>query len=244
MESPAPAGTPAEAAPVDDRASRHFLAAVFLWVFVALAVSSACLYLFTTNSYFINLLFVKSSGRPTALMWLSLISPFILSFAIRKGADNISYFGLCVLFIIYAAMIGTCFSFILYLFIDTSVFGIFLASCLVFGIAGVIGYAFKIDLTTIRPILYMLLAGLVIVTPVVFLVLLPEMSLWVSYIGVIIFIGVSAISFSDVRDIGKGIDHSDPDAKKLTLICGLQLYVDFVNLFVFLLAMFFGKSDD
>jgi hypothetical protein len=70
------------------------------------------------------------------------------------------------------------------------------------------------------------------------------MSLWVSYIGVIVFMGVSALSFSAVKDTGNGIDHSDPDAKKLSLVCSLQLYVDFVNLFVFLLVMFFGKSDD
>lgn len=242
MENSAPISTPAKAIPADDRAARHFLAGVFLWVFVALAVSSACIYLFTTNTYFINLLFVKNS--PTALMWLSLISPFILSFAIRKGAEIISYFGLCVLFIIYAAMIGTCFSFILYLFTDSSVFGIFLASCLVFGIAGVVGYTTQIDLTKTRPILFMLSAGLVIVTPIVILVFNPEMSLWVSYIGVIVFLGVSALNFSDVKDTGKGIDHSDPDAKKLALVCSLQLYVDFVNLFVFLLMMFFSNSDD
>lgn len=219
---------------------RRFMAMVFLWMFAGLAVTAACIYAFNTYTYCMRLIFVNDSF--TALAWLALIGPFILSFIIRKGINAISFFGLCILFILYAALIGVCFAFILLEFVDSSLFGIFLAACLVFGAAAVIGYRTKTDLTQFKPILYMLLAGIIIITPVVFIFPDLDMGLMVGYIGVIVFIGLSALHFQDIKDTGAEIDLNDPSAKKMALLSALTMYVDFVNLFFFIVAIFVKKK--
>ncbi|MGZ3778634.1 MAG: Bax inhibitor-1/YccA family protein [Mucilaginibacter sp.] len=221
-------------------AGRRFMATVFLWMFAGLAITSACIYAFNTYTYCMRLIFANDSF--TMLAWLALIGPFVISFIIRKGINAISFFGLCILFILYAALIGGCFAFILLEFVDSSLFGIFLASCLVFGAAAVIGYRTKTDLTQFKPILYMLLAGIILITPVVFIFPDLDMTLIVGYIGVIVFIGMSALHFQDIRDTGAGIDLNDPSAKKLALLSALTMYVDFVNLFFFIVAIFVKRK--
>jgi uncharacterized protein len=223
-----------------NEAGRRFLAMVFLWMFAGLAITSACIYAFNTFTYCMRLIFINDSF--TSLAWLALIGPFVVSFIIRKGINAISFFGLCILFMLYAALIGVCFAFILLDFVDSSLFGIFLAACLVFGVAAVIGYRTKTDLTQFKPILYMLLAGLIILTPVVFIFPDLDMTLMAGYIGVIVFVGLSALHFQDIKDTGAVIDLNDPSAKKMALLNALTMYVDFVNLFFFILAIFVKRK--
>jgi uncharacterized protein len=225
---------------IADDASRRFMVMVFLWMFAGLAITSACIYAFNTYTYCMRLIFANDSF--TALAWLALLGPFVISFIIRKGINALSFFGLCILFILYAALIGVCFAFILLEFVDSSLFGIFLASCLAFGGAAVIGYRTKTDLTQFKPILYMLLAGMVIVTPVVFIFPDLDMGLFVGYVGIIVFMGISALHFQDIKDTGAAIDLNDPSTKKMALLNALTMYVDFVNLFFFLVALLIRRK--
>jgi len=242
METPAPDHPALQVtAKNSDEASHKFMTWVFAMMFIALAISSACVYVFDTYDYFMRLLFVK--GYPTALTYFSLIGPFILSYIIRKRINSTSFTGLCVLFVIYAMLIGVCFSFILLMFVDSSTFAVFLASCLAYGIMAVIGLFSKQDLTQTRPVLTFLLAGLIIVTPLVFLFPGLDMDLWFCYGGVFVFLGLSALHFSDLKENGENVDINDPSAKKMAILCSLSLYADFVNLFIFLVGLF-GKSSD
>jgi uncharacterized protein len=233
---------PLHATVTADVTSRKFITRVFAWMFVALAVTSACVYAFNSFDYCMRLIF--SNDRFTALAWLSLIAPFILSFIIRRGVNSISYTGLCVLFILYAALIGVCFSFILLEFVDSSLFGIFQACCLVFGIAGITSYTTKTDLTQFKPILYLLLCGLVIVTPVVFLLPDLQMNLWVSYFGMILFFGIAALSFGSMKETAMQPGLDAATAKRLAILSSLSLYADFVNLFFFVIGIFFSRKND
>jgi FtsH-binding integral membrane protein len=241
MEHQNPDQAPAAATVTGDDDARKFMTWVFVWMFFALAISSACIYAFNTFDYCSNLLFVKDT--PTALFYIALIGPFILSFIIRKRINGISYAGLCILFVIYAALVGTCFSFILVIFTDSPTLAIFLAACLAFGLMAVIGFFTKTDLTQTRPILTFMLAGLVFVAPLVFLFPRLDMSFWFSLAGVVVFLGLSAFHFQDLSDTADGIDMNDPSAKKMAILCSLSLYVDFVNLFIFLVRMFIRTKD-
>src|ERR1700741_3476307 len=111
METPCQDHTIAIPASAVDRGSRRFMGGGFFSRFAGLALKSACIYAFNTYTYCMRLIFTNDSS--TALAWLSLIGPFIVSFFIRKGINAISFFGLGMLFILYAALIGVCFSFIL-----------------------------------------------------------------------------------------------------------------------------------
>lgn len=242
MEPQVPDHTSAAATvAVDDTDARKFMTWVFLWMFFALAISSACIYAFDTYDYCMRLLFVNDI--PTALFYLALIGPFILSYIIRKGINSISYTGLSILFVIYAAIVGICFSFILLFLVDSSTLAIFLAACLAFGLMAVIGRFTKTDLTQTRPIVTFLAAGFILATPLVFLFTDLDMSLWFSYAGILVFLGLSAFHFQDLSDTADGLNINDPAAKKMAILCSLSLYVDFVNLFIFLVRIFFKRSD-
>jgi FtsH-binding integral membrane protein len=218
----------------------RFLTNVFMWLFLALAISSVCLYLFNYIDSCMRLLF--ANGKPTVLAWFSIPAPVILALIIRHGINRISYPGLCVLFVIYSALVGTCFSFILLDWVDSSLLGVFLSSAVVFGVMAVAGYITKTDLSKFRSLLMMLVIGILVATIIVFCFPGWELQFWVSCLWVAVFLGLTTFHMQDLKSQAETIDHNDPSAKKMALLGGLTLYFDFVNLFVFLIKMF-GTSE-
>src|SRR5579872_756006 len=223
-----------------EQTADRFLTSVFLWLFLALAISSACLYIFNYNDSCMRLLFIN--GKPTVLAWFSIPAPVILALIIRHGINRISYAGLCVIFVIYSALVGTCFSFVLLDWVDSSLLGVFLVSAIIFGIMGIAGYLTKTDLSKFRSLLMMLVMGILMATIVVFCFPGLELQFWVSCLGVAVFLGLTTFHMQDIKSQGESIDHNDPSTKKMALLGGLTLYFDFVNLFVFLIKMF-GTSE-
>jgi len=223
-----------------EQTADRFLTSVFMWMFLALTISSVCLFLFNYVNSFMRLLFMN--GNPTILAWFSIPAPIILALIIRHGINRISYAGLCVLFVIYSALVGTCFSFVLLDWVDSSLLGVFLVSAIIFGIMGIAGYITKTDLSKFRSLLMMLVMGILMATIVVFGFPGLELQFWVSCLGVAVFLGLTTFHMQDIKRQGESIDHNDPSTKKMALLGGLTLYFDFVNLFVFLIKMF-GTSE-
>ncbi|HWD86767.1 MAG TPA: Bax inhibitor-1 family protein [Mucilaginibacter sp.] len=231
----------AEGSSLSDHA-RGFMVRVFMLMFAGLAITSACIYVFDTYDYCMDLLVTRD--HITILFWLSLFGPFLVSLVIRRGINYISYFGLCVLFLIYAALIGICFSFIFSILdvTDSSLFAIFITACLAFGAMGIAGFTTLIDPTQARPIIYFLGGGLIAVIPIVFLFPGPDMSLGVSFVGVLVFMGIGAMHFGDLRDTADQPGFDDGTGKRMAVLYSLYLYADFVNLFFFLAAFLFKRK--
>jgi len=223
--------------------ARRFTVGVFMLMFAGLAITSACVYTFNTYDYCQNLL-VDQQGHISLLFWLSLFGPFLVSLVIRKGINAISVFGLYLLFLIYAALTGICFSYILAILgvTDSSLFAVFITACLAFGIMGIVGFTTRIDPNQAKPIVYFLGGGLVAVIPIVFLFPGPDMSLGVSFIGVMVFMGMGILHFSDLRDTADQPGFDDATGKRMAVLYSLYLYADFVNLFFFLVAMLFKRK--
>jgi uncharacterized protein len=222
-----------------EQTADRFLTSVFMWMFLALTISSVCLFLFNYVDSFMRLLFMN--GNPTILAWFSIPAPVILALIIRHGINRISYAGLCALFVVYSALVGTCFSFVLLDWVDSSLLGVFLVSAIVFGIMAVAGYVTKTDLSKFRSLLMMLVIGILMATIIVFCFPGLELQFWVSCLGVAVFLGLTTFHMQDIKSQAESIDHNDPSTKKMALLGGLTLYFDFVNLFVFLIRMT-GKS--
>ncbi len=223
-----------------EQTADRFLTSVFMWMFLALTISSVCLFLFNYVNSFMRLLFMN--GNPTILAWFSIPAPVILALIIRHGINRISYAGLCVLFVIYSALVGICFSFVLLDWVDSSLLGVFLVSAIIFGIMGVAGYVTKTDLSKFRSLLMMLVMGILMAMIVVFFLPGLELQFWVSCLGVTVFLGLTTFHMQDIKSQGESIDHNDPSTKKMALLGGLTLYFDFMNLFVFLIKML-GTSE-
>jgi len=221
--------------------SRKFIAGVFSWMFVALGISSIAAYLFANTPALLQLLFDQATSQPTILFWVAMFSPFAFVLIMSFGINRISYLGLSLLYIAYSAATGISLSFILLIYTASSVSGVFVTSAVVFGIMAVAGYTTKTDLTKFGSLMMMLLVGIIVATVVNFFLHSSGLSMLISYIGVAVFVGLTAYDVQKLKRIGAGLEYGDASAKKMALMGGLTLYLDFVNLFLFLLRIFGRK---
>jgi FtsH-binding integral membrane protein len=218
--------------------SRKFIANVFMWMFVALGISSLAAFSFATSPALLRLLFDATTNQPTFLFYVAMFSPLVFVLLISFGLNRISYIGLTMLFIAYSVATGISLSFILLAYTASSVVGVFLTSSLVFGVMAVAGYTTKTDLTKFGSLMIMLLFGIIIASVVNFFLHSSGLDLIISYVGVAVFVGLTAYDVQKLKRIGAGLEYGDASAKKMALMGGLTLYLDFINLFLMLLRIF------
>jgi hypothetical protein len=207
--------------------TRKFLANVFMWMFVALGVSALCAYVFANTPALYQLLVDQTTHQLSGLGYVTMFAPLAFVLLMSFGLNRISYPILSLLFVAYAAVTGISFSFILLAFTASSILGVFLTTSIVFGIMAIAGYTTKQDLTKFGSILIMFLIGVVVASVVN-----------ISYIGVAVFVGLTAYDVQKLKNIGAGLTYGDATASKMALMGGLTLYLDFINLFLMLLRIF------
>lgn len=222
----------------DATASRKFMASVFMWMFVALGISAFCAFLFAKTSL-VTLLVDPATGATTPLAFVAIFSPLAFVLAIRFGLNRMSYGVLSILYVAYAAMTGISLCFILLAYTASSVLGVFIGAAVMFGVMAIAGYTTHTDLTKFGSLLIMLLIGIIVATLVnMFLLHSAGMDMIISYLGVAVFVGLTAYDVQKLKRIGAGIEYGDATSKKYALMGGLTLYLDFVNLFLFLIRIF------
>jgi len=222
----------------DTDASRKFLANVFMWMFVALGVSAGIAYLFNADLGLRSIIQDQTTGSITGIGLLAMISPLIFVLVMRFGLNRLSYGVLALIFVAYAAVTGISFSIILQVYTQSSVLGVFLTSSVVFGVMAIAGYTTKTDLTKFGSILIMFLIGIVVASLVNMFLHSTGLNMLISYIGVAVFVGLTAYDVQKLKQIGAGLTYGDATASKMALMGGLTLYLDFINLFLFLLRIF------
>jgi uncharacterized protein len=221
--------------------SRKFIANVFMWMFVALGISSLAAYSFASSPALLQMLLDPATRQPTALFYVAMFSPLAFVLLIRFGLNRISYVGLSLLFIAYSVVTGISLSFILLIYTSSSVLGVFLTSSLVFGIMAVAGYTTKTDLTKFGSLMIMGLIGIIIASVINIFLHSSGLDMIISYIGVAVFVGLTAYDVQKLKRIGAGLEYGDASFKKMALMGGLTLYLDFINLFIMLLRIFGRK---
>lgn len=222
----------------DDDASRKFIANVFMWMFVALGVSALCAFSFNANEGLRSLIADPATGGLTGLGLVAMISPLAFILIMRFGLNRLSYGVLALIFVAYAAVTGISFSIILAVYTASSVLGVFITTSVVFGVMAIAGYTTKQDLTKFGSILIMFLIGIVVATLVNMFLHSSGLDLIITYIGVAVFVGLTAYDVQRLKNIGAGLTYGDATASKMALMGGLTLYLDFINLFLMLLRLF------
>jgi FtsH-binding integral membrane protein len=221
-----------------EAASRSFIASVFLWMFVALGLSAFSAYIFGSTPALLQTLVDTSTGQLTGLAYLAMFSPLAFVLLISFGLNRLSYPVLAILFIAYAVVTGISLSFILLIYTSASVFGVFLSASAVFGIMAIAGYTTHQDLTKFGSILIMFLIGIVVASLVNMFLHSSGLNLLISYVGVAVFVGLTAYDVQKLKRIGAGLEYGDASTKKMALMGGLTLYLDFINLFLMMLRIF------
>jgi uncharacterized protein len=224
----------------EETRTRSFIANVFLLMFVALGVSALFAWQFSVNDQLMAYL-IAPTGL-TGLGKITLFAPLgfvlIMSFAYQR----LSATALMALFIAYAVINGISFSFILLAFTPGSVLGCFLSASAMFGVMAVMGYTTNQDLTKFGRILMMGVIGVLIAMVINFFLHSSQLDYIISIIGVMVFTALTAYDVQKLKRIGEGVEYQGGvaanDVKKMSILGALTLYLDFINIFLFLLRMF------
>lgn len=214
---------------------RKFMAGVYLRMTFALLITAAVAWYASTSDQIMGILFSHRGIPFYALIIVELALVIILSAAIHKINSAAALF----FFVLYSVVNGLSFSVIFYVYEIGSVFHIFLISALMFGAMSVYGAFTKSDLTSAGRYLTMALIGLIIAGLVNLLLHSKTLDWLTSIIGVGIFIGLTAYDTQRLMRIGVKNDGSEK-FQKMAVIGALELYLDFINIFLKMLRLF-GK---
>lgn len=222
--------------------SKKFIANVFLWMFVALGLSALCAFYFATDSTLLSMLRDPETGRNTGLGTVVMFAPLAFVLLISFGFNRLSYGVLIIAFIAFALVMGMSLSYILLAYTASSVLGVFITTSVLFGVMAVAGYTTQQDLTKFGSILIMFLIGIVIASLVNMFLRSSGLDMIISYIGVAVFVGLTAYDVQKLKRIGAGLEYGDASAKKMAIMGALTLYLDFINLFLMLLRVFGNRK--
>jgi len=155
-----------------------------------------------------------------------------LSFLVNKVSVNVAR----LLFVVYSAMNGLTFGVILSFFTTASIASTFFVTAGTFGIMSLYGYFTKRDLTSMGRILMMALIGIIIASVVNFFLNSPQLYWIVTYVGVVIFVGLVAYDTQKLKAMSVNIQGEEME-HKASIMGALTLYLDFINLFLLLLRV-------
>ena len=212
--------------------AKTFMSQVFTWMTLAMIITAGTAWWFATSEAWKSLINVET-GSLTGLGWIVTLAPIGFVMLMSFGFQKLSALAMTLLFIAFSVLMGMSLSFILLAYTAASVFKTFIVTAGMFGIMAVAGYTTKTDLTKFGSILMMGLIGIILAMLVNFF--LHSSSL--EYIlGVLIFTGLTAYDVQRLKRIGAGAGtYGEDNAKKLGILGALTLYLDFINLFLFLL---------
>ncbi len=217
--------------------AKTFMSQVFLWMTAAMVLTAVTAYLFASSSELLGSLVNFQTGKMTGLGWVVTLAPIGFVLLMSFGFQRLSSSAMVLLFLAFSVLMGMSLSFILVVYTSASVFKTFAVTAGMFGLMAVVGYTTKTDLTRFGSIMIMGLWGIILAMVVNFFLKSSTLDYVVSIIGVLVFTGLTAYDVQKLKKIGAGIgvEMTDPSARKLSIMGALTLYLDFINLFLFLL---------
>lgn len=215
-------------------ASKTFMTQVFGWMAGALMITALTSYLFGMVPQLIALLIGETGFTP--LGWIVMFAPLAFVMLISFGIQKLPMPLLIGAFLLYSAVNGMSLSFIFLVFDIGSIGATFLVAAGMFGTMAVMGWITKADLSGFGRIMFMGLIGILIASVVNMFLGSQMMDYIISFIGVAVFTGLTAWDVQKLKNLGAETGGSDA-AGRLSILGALTLYLDFINLFLFLLRL-------
>lgn len=206
---------------------------IFAWMFIGLLVTFGTGYYVSMHS---NMLYNIFSSN---LYLILIILEFILVIWLSARAHKMSFNSASILYILYSFITGLTFSSIFVAYKIESIIYIFALTAIIFGIFAFLGYKTKIDLSKLSTFFFMGLLGIVIATIVNIFLNNSILEIVISWVSIILFIGITAYDIQKIKSLSKTVS----DESAIAIIGALDLYLDFINIFIDLLRLF-AKSRD
>lgn len=218
----------------NEKISQRFITAVYGWMVAALAISGIAAFAVFNSE---TLLYFIFGNRFTFLGLI--IAEFALVIILSAGIRRMSFPAVAASFVIYSIVNGLTLSAVLFVYTSTSVVRIFVITALMFGAMSVYGATTKSSLQSAGKYLMMAVIGLVIASLVNIFMRSSSLDWLISFVTVGVFTGLTAYDTQKITQAARYAQDNE-DFKKVAIIGALELYLDFVNIFLALLRLF-GK---
>ena len=210
---------------------------VYVWMTLALAITGFTAYGVATSPGILQAIYGNQ-----VIMWVLVIAELALVFGVNAAINRISLTTATLMFILYSVINGALFSSIFLIYTASSIATVFFITAGTFGVMALIGYTTKTDLSSMGKIFFMALIGMIIATIVNLFVKSDGLMTILSYVGVLIFVGLTAYDTQRIKNMLLEAPDASEGAQKIALLGALALYLDFINLFIYLLRIFGRKE--
>ena len=221
--------------------AKSFLANVFMWMSGALATSAMFAWFFASSPSLMSHL-VNETGF-TILGYVVSFAPLGLVLILSFGWQRFSLPAIMGIFITYSILTGISLSFIFLIYTLGSIATVFLIASAMFALMAILGYTTKTDLTAFGSLMMMGLFGIMIAVVVNWFLKSDTLSYLVSCISVLVFTGLTAYDVQKLKYIGMSAGSDGMTMRKVAIMGALELYLDFLNLFLSLLRLFGSRRD-
>ncbi|MBO4907366.1 MAG: Bax inhibitor-1/YccA family protein [Bacteroidaceae bacterium] len=213
---------------------------VYGWMTLALLLTGGVAVYTASNLELLRLIYGSQAG-----IWILIIAELGIVMTLSAAINRLSPATAVILFLIYSALNGLTLSTIFFAYERSTIYQAFFASALTFGGMSLFGYTTKRDLTSLRGFLLMTLLGLLIATVVNFFMQSEGFSMLLTYVGVFLFVGLTAYDTQKIKQMTYAAQTTGDEATvgRIAILGALSLYLDFINLFLYILRLFGRRSN-
>ncbi len=210
---------------------------VYVWMTLALVITGFTAYAVATSPG----LLMAIVGNRFVLLGL-IVAELALVVGISGAINRLSLAVATLMFVLYSVINGATLSVVFLAFTMSSITSVFFITAGTFATMALVGYTTKKDLTSMGRMLFMALIGLVIATVVNMFMRSSGLDMILNYVGVLVFVGLTAYDTQKIKEQLMMADNMGEAAQKVALVGALTLYLDFINLFLYLLRIL-GKRE-
>ena len=213
-----------------------FLTKVYAWMFIGLLVTAVTAFVVASSPALVALVFANR-----LVFWMIVIAQFGMVFYLSARVDKVQPVTAGLLFLIYSGLVGVTSSIVLLAFTGASIAQTFIITAGMFGATAVFGTVTKRSLAGLGHFMFMGLIGLVLASVVGIFWQNDALQFVISIVGVIVFTGLTAWDAQRLKHMAVSL----PDGRvgSYAVVGALSLYLDFINLFFFLLRFTGGRRD-
>lgn len=210
---------------------------VYVWMTLALVITGFTAYAVATSPG----LLMAIVGNRFVLLGL-IVAELALVVGISGAINRLSLAVATLMFVLYSVINGATLSVVFLAFTMSSITSVFFITAGTFATMALVGYTTKKNLTSMGRMLFMALIGLVIATVVNMFMRSSGLDMILNYVGVLVFVGLTAYDTQKIKEQLMMADNMGEAAQKVALVGALTLYLDFINLFLYLLRIL-GKRE-
>lgn len=209
-----------------------FLRSVYNWMAIGLLLTAVTAFFVASTPALHQVIY----GNPMVLFGM-IIGELVLVFTLASRVQKLKASTATTMFVVYAVLNGAVLSSIFLVYTSASIVSTFFVCAMTFGAFSVYGMVTKRDLTSVGSFAFMGLIGIIIASVVNMFIQSNMMTMLISYIGVIVFVGLTAYDTQKLKEmaINQPADASGAMIRKGSIMGALSLYLDFINLFIMLL---------